>query len=145
MWSKIEQSDLFYNHILWVYVAKKWKIIIHLKIYFTIFDKKNHEISNSNGKSIGINKVFENGTLDIKDKYSFDFPPITSQFDWEMVLTTFWNDAKKMIHYIENLTDNDLNATFVEPKYGNYSRNIDAMIEHSYYHLGQIVLLKKMI
>ena len=33
----------------------------------------------------------------------------------------------------------------IQDKYGNYRRNIEAMIEHSYYHLGQISLIKKMI
>jgi hypothetical protein len=34
---------------------------------------------------------------------------------------------------------------FVNEKYGSLQRNIDAMIEHSYYHLGQIVLIRKII
>jgi len=33
----------------------------------------------------------------------------------------------------------------VEEKYGNYQRNIDGMIEHSYYHLAQIVVIKKIL
>ena len=38
-----------------------------------------------------------------------------------------------------------LDENFVDEKYGNYTRNIDGMIEHSYYHLGQISLIKKII
>lgn len=38
-----------------------------------------------------------------------------------------------------------LHNFFSEEKYGSYFRNIDAMIAHSYYHLGQIVLLDKTI
>jgi hypothetical protein len=34
---------------------------------------------------------------------------------------------------------------FVDEKYGTYLRNIEAMIEHSYYHLGQIVLIRKIL
>lgn len=34
---------------------------------------------------------------------------------------------------------------FVKQEYGTYLRNIEAQIEHSYYHLGQISLIKKMI
>jgi hypothetical protein len=34
---------------------------------------------------------------------------------------------------------------FEEEKYGIYRRNIEAIIEHSYYHLGQISLIKKLI
>ena len=30
-------------------------------------------------------------------------------------------------------------------KYGNYFRNLTGIIEHLHYHLGQIVLIKKLI
>lgn len=43
------------------------------------------------------------------------------------------------------MEETKLNAYFVEEKYGSYYRNIDAMIEHSYYHLGQIVLINKIL
>lgn len=93
----------------------------------------------------GINNVFRGGTLDIKDVYSFDFPAIQSQKDWEVFLSKFWNDSTSFASSIEQMPDEKLDAVFVDAKYGTYRRNIDAMIEHSYYHLGQIVLLKKML
>jgi uncharacterized damage-inducible protein DinB len=93
----------------------------------------------------GINTVFKGGTLDIKDKYSFDFASITSQYEWETFLAKFWNDAEEFASLIEQMPDEKLNQVFVDAKYGTYQRNIDAMIEHSYYHLGQIVFLKKII
>ena len=93
----------------------------------------------------GINKVFAGGTLDIKDKYSFDFSPITAQEQWEAFLQRFWKDAETFAQHVEQLTDEQLKADFTNPNYGSYYRNIDGMIEHSYYHLGQIVLIKKLI
>lgn len=93
----------------------------------------------------GINKVFKGGTLDIKDKYSFDFPTIASQNDWETFLAKFWKDSEEFASLIERMPDEKLDAVFTDEKYGTYRRNIDAMTEHSYYHLGQIVLLKKML
>ncbi|WP_226998844.1 DUF1572 family protein [Flavisolibacter tropicus] len=93
----------------------------------------------------GIKNVFEGGSLDIKDKYSFEFPPIQSQKEWESFLTTFWNDAEAFASLIEQMPDEKLNEVFVDEKYGTYQRNIEAMIEHSYYHLGQIVLIKKIV
>jgi hypothetical protein len=92
----------------------------------------------------GINNVFKGGTLDIRDKYSFDFPTIGSQNDWESFLAKFWNDSEEFALLIEQMPDGKLDSVFVDAKYGTYRRNIDAMIEHSYYHLGQIVLLKKL-
>lgn len=93
----------------------------------------------------GILNVFEGGTLEIRDKYSFDLPPITSQKDWEDLVNTMWNNAEKFANSIENMSDEDLDNVFVDKKYGTYQRNIEAMIEHSYYHLGQITLIKKMV
>ena len=93
----------------------------------------------------GINNVFINGTLDIRDKFSFDFPPITSQTQWETFQHNFWSDAGELSQYIEKLKDEQLNENFIDKKYGNYLRNINGLIEHSYYHLGQIVLIKKLI
>ena len=94
---------------------------------------------------VGIKNVFINGKLDISDKYSFDFPPIESQTQWESFLTKFWNDTEQLAQLIEQMPEAQLNDKFVDEKYGSYQRNIDGMIEHSYYHLGQIVLLKKVI
>ena len=57
----------------------------------------------------------------------------------------FWKDTEELAQFLEKLTDKQLNATFVNKQYGTYLRNINAMIEHSYYHLGQIVIVKKLI
>ena len=93
----------------------------------------------------GINNVFRGGTLDIRDKYSFDFPAIQSQDEWESFLKRFWHDTEEFASLIEQMPDEKLKQSFVEEKYGTYQRNIDGMIEHSYYHLGQIVLIKKIL
>ena len=93
----------------------------------------------------GINNVFKGGPLDIKDKFSFDFPPITSQEDWQTFLDKFWNAAEEFASFTEQMPDEKLDHVFVDEKYGTYKRNIEAMIEHSYYHLGQIVLIKKFL
>ncbi|URM38858.1 DUF1572 domain-containing protein [Flavobacterium anhuiense] len=93
----------------------------------------------------GINQVFKGGTLDIKDQFSFDFPPIHSQEQWDNFLTKFWNDAEEFALLVEQMSDEKLDEGFVDVKYGTYKRNIEAMIEHSYYHLGQIVLIKKQL
>lgn len=93
----------------------------------------------------GILNVLQGGTLDIKDKYSFDFPPVQSEEDWRKVLQKFWSDAEKFANLVEQMTEEKLKEDFTDRKYGTYQRNIDAMIEHCYYHLGQIVLIKKLI
>lgn len=93
---------------------------------------------------VGIKNVFINGKLEIRDKYSFNFPPIESQDQWEDFLNKFWNDTEELAQLIEKTPEEQWSKNFVDQKYGSYLRNIDGMIEHSYYHLGQIVLLKKL-
>jgi uncharacterized damage-inducible protein DinB len=93
----------------------------------------------------GILNVFKGGGLEIKDKYSFDFPAINTQQEWDKILTVFFADADELAGLIEQLPEQKLDDVFVDEKYGTYRRNIDCMIEHSYYHLGQIMLLKKLL
>lgn len=92
----------------------------------------------------GVSNVFKGGDLEIKDAYSFDFPPMTSETEWKSFLQTFFRDAEEFATLVEKLPENKLNDAFTDEKYGTYQRNIDGMIEHCYYHLGQIVLIKKL-
>lgn len=93
----------------------------------------------------GLVNVFEGGDLEIKDKFSFDLPPIESQEQWESLLNKLWQDSEKFATLLEQMPDSKLDEVFIDEKYGTYLRNIDGMIEHSYYHLGQITLIKKLI
>jgi len=92
----------------------------------------------------GILNVFNGGSLNIKDQFSFNFPAIESQEQWNLFLNRFWKDTEEFARKVEVMSDDKLNSVFVDEKYGSFKRNIEAMIEHSYYHLGQIVLIKKM-
>lgn len=93
----------------------------------------------------GILNVFNGGNLDIKDIYSFDFPPIHTIEQWHTFLAVFWTDAASFTQKLEEMDENTLNSIFVKKEYGTYHFNINTLIEHSYYHLGQIVLIKKLI
>ncbi len=93
----------------------------------------------------GLVQVFEGGSLDIRDKYSFDSPPIESQEDWERLLTKMWQNAERFATLVQQMPDEQLDQGFVDEKYGTYRKNIHAMIEHGFYHLGQVVLIRKLI
>ncbi|MBK6952017.1 MAG: DUF1572 domain-containing protein [Crocinitomicaceae bacterium] len=93
----------------------------------------------------GMLQVFDGGTLDIKDKYSFDISPLSSESDWQNLKQKLFSDSEKFASHVEKMSPEKLATHFVDEKYGSYARNIDAMIEHAYYHLGQIALLKKMV
>jgi len=93
----------------------------------------------------GLINVFEGGDLEIRDKYSFDLPPIENEEQWENLKNKLWDDAEKFALLLEQMPDSTMNEVFVDEKYDTYLRNIDGMIEHCYYHLGQITLIKKLI
>jgi len=93
----------------------------------------------------GILNVFKGGALEIKDQYSFSLPPIRSATGWKKLVEEFLSNASVFAKEVEEMPDEKLDEVFVDERYGSYLRNLEAVIEHSYYHLGQIVLIKKLI
>ncbi|MGI9158633.1 MAG: DinB family protein, partial [Saprospiraceae bacterium] len=91
----------------------------------------------------GILQVFRGGALEIRDKYSFDLPELRSEADWDRLVNDFIQNAESFAAYVEILDDALFDQPFVDEKYGSYLRNIEGVIEHSYYHLGQVVLIRK--
>ena len=89
--------------------------------------------------------VLRGGPLDAKDKYSFDLKPIASHAEWRELLAKTWADAEEFAGLVEQLPESELWETFADEKYGNYYRNLHGVIEHCHYHLGQIVLIKKLL
>ena len=90
-------------------------------------------------------KVLQGGPLDAKDKFSFDYPLIASQQDWESLLEKTWSDAENLAFAIEAMPESQLWEHFVDEKWGNYYRCLHGPIEHCHYHLGQIAMLKTML
>lgn len=93
----------------------------------------------------GLIKVFDGGPLEISDRYSFEMKVITTEKEWNYLKDRFLKNAATFCNKVAALEDTIFEQSFVDEKYGTYLRNIEAVIEHSYYHLGQIVLIKKMI
>lgn len=91
----------------------------------------------------GLANAFEGGTLDIKDIYSFDMDPIASEEEWNELKKQIFDNTSRFADLIHNLSDKELHESFLDPKYGTNFRNISGILNHSFYHLGQIALLKK--
>lgn len=92
----------------------------------------------------GLLQVLRGGPLEIRDRYSFDAPEIQTEEDWQQRVQGILQHAAEFAAEVEKLDEATLNRFFVEEKYGTWARNIEGVIEHSYYHLGQIRLLRKM-
>lgn len=87
--------------------------------------------------------VMQEKPLIANDKYSFTPPPLNTDDDWNSMVSSIFNEVEILVKLIDAMPDDKLWETFVEEKYGNYFRNINGVIEHTHYHLGQIPLLKK--
>ena len=93
----------------------------------------------------GVTHYFETGKLEIRDKYSFDSPPIHSAEAWNTLTNELFANAERFAAHVEKMSAEKLEDIFFDEKYGSYLRNIEGMIEHCYYHLGQVSLIRKMI
>lgn len=93
----------------------------------------------------GILRAFRTGKLDISDKFSFDMPEISSEEDWQKLVRKFLSDANGFADYVEAMDESELDKPFIDAKYDSNIRNLEGVIEHSYYHLGQVVLIAKMV
>jgi len=91
----------------------------------------------------GVMDVFKGGELTIRDKYSFDAPEIKSEREWNLRKEKLVKDSEDFIQLVRNMEPQRLMDVFVKEEYGSYYRSIDVIIEHTYYHLGQIILIKK--
>jgi hypothetical protein len=92
-----------------------------------------------------VTKVLEGGPLDAHDKFSFAHPPIQSQADWQQMLDKTFDNAEKFAALVEQLPDSKLTEDFIDKKYGTWYRNLSGIIEHCHYHLGQMVIIKKLL
>ena len=92
-----------------------------------------------------VSRVLEGEALNARDRYSFELPPVISQEDWKNLVDKTWADAERFAGLVEQFPEERLWEDFSENKYGNYYRNIVGIIEHVHYHLGQIVLIKKIL
>lgn len=89
--------------------------------------------------------VLQGKPLDARDRFSFDHPRIDAEEAWQRMMDNTLSDAEMLANLIERLPEEQIWETFVEEKYGRHYRNFQGLIEHCHYHLGQIVLVKKIL
>ena len=103
-------------------------LVFHINYY-------THEVANA----------LEGQPFTASDKLAFTHPPITNEEDWQNILKGVFTDGERLAQQIEKLDDVILYDYFQEEKYGSYYRNFCGIIEHFHYHLGQIVVIKKIL
>ncbi len=92
-----------------------------------------------------ISRVLDGEPLYASDRFSYDGPPITSNEDWKALISKVMSDGELLASQIEAMNEEKLFTEFSGEKYGTIYRNLIGVIEHTHYHLGQIMLLKKIL
>ncbi|MFK8057658.1 MAG: DinB family protein [Saprospiraceae bacterium] len=93
----------------------------------------------------GTNDVLRGGPLEIRDKFSFDHPAIDTETAWRAFVDHTLAEGEVFASLLEKLPEGQLLEDFTDSKYGTYQTNLLGTIEHVHYHLGQIVVLKRLI
>jgi uncharacterized damage-inducible protein DinB len=85
--------------------------------------------------------VLKGMPLTAKDSESFSAPKWESETHWENWVNERLSEAREMHQILKGLDQQQYMSVFVDPKYGTVWQNLLGLIEHSYYHMGQIRLL----
>jgi len=150
------QSAIIADHIIQVYFGGNWTAV-NLKdtlmgISWEVAAKKVevcHSIAelvfHMNYFVTVLLKVLHGHPLQGNDAESFDCPPINSQADWETLQKRVYAEVEEFAVLVAAIPEQQLWELVGDAKYGTYYRNLHGIIEHCHYHLGQIVLLKKIL
>ncbi len=101
-------------------------------------------VEHLNYYTVKVSSALDGQKFDAKDELSFSLPNIKSQKDWDQFVIKVLEDGRRFADQLESFDDKKLGDSFLGlKKYGSYYRNFHGIIEHAHYHLGQIVILKK--
>lgn len=92
-----------------------------------------------------LKRVLKGEPLAAKDELSFTHPEIQNEEDWLTFKSDLFKDVEDTVHILAAFSDDRWNDWFEEEKYGTYHRNVLGIIEHLHYHLGQLVIIKKLL
>jgi len=79
------------------------------------------------------------------DSESFEVPPINSEKDWQDLIEKTWLEVENFALLLDDLPEEKLWDYYKKKEYGTSYRIFQGIIEHGYYHLGQIALIKKIL
>jgi uncharacterized damage-inducible protein DinB len=80
----------------------------------------------------------------ISEKNGFDLPPIKSEDDWRNLKQRCFQSAHELGETVKNLPEEKLSELTITGHSTHY-KTLHGVAEHAHYHLGQIVILKKLI
>lgn len=82
--------------------------------------------------------------MDIPDSNGYDDPQLQTEADWQRLKEEHMTSAHEFADTIRSITEERLHQPIVPGRSSIY-KNVQGSVEHIHYHLGQIVILKKLI
>lgn len=80
----------------------------------------------------------------INEKNGFDLPPIKNEDDWKSLVLRCFKSAHELANAVKKLPDEKLSELTITG-HSTYYKAFHGVAEHAHYHLGQIVLLRKLV
>ncbi|HEY6975472.1 MAG TPA: DinB family protein [Chitinophagaceae bacterium] len=81
---------------------------------------------------------------EISDANGFDLPPVKDENDWRKLKERCFQSAHDLAEAVKKFPEEKLGELTVTGHSTNY-KTLHGVAEHAHYHLGQIVLLKKLV
>lgn len=92
-----------------------------------------------------LRKVLQGAPFKAQDALSFHTPDLPDEKDWLEFRELVFEEARAFVPLINGFNEDDLEDLPGDPAWGDYYRNLQGIVEHCHYHLGQIILIKKML
>jgi uncharacterized damage-inducible protein DinB len=80
----------------------------------------------------------------IPEVNGYDVTELKSQTDWNELKDKTHESFIKLAEAVKDFPEENLEKTYAKDK-PSYYKNFQGIVEHAHYHLGQIVILKKLI
>ena len=74
----------------------------------------------------------------------YDLPPLQNEEAWELLKENSLQSAQELADDARVIPDDTLQEPIIEDNSSRY-KSLHGVTEHGYYHLGQIVILKKLL
>ena len=80
----------------------------------------------------------------VPDANGFDVDDLKNENDWNDLKEKAHQSFIQLANAVKNFPQEKLSSTYAAGK-SSYYKNLQGIIEHAHYHLGQIVILKKLV
>jgi uncharacterized damage-inducible protein DinB len=80
----------------------------------------------------------------IPDINGFDVDELKNETDWNALRERARQSFQQLADAVKNFPEEKLSETYAVGK-SSYYKNLQGIVEHAHYHLGQMVILKKLL